>query len=559
MKRLSTLTTLVAASSIVLGCQSPEEEPTGRPGDGAYRYVLGVNHSGEQIIGGVHEVVEFDTRGKAEAIDWENRAQRLHPELGGLDHQLYDPEIRDGKTNWDVFPSQWWPQSKNGTAWRWQPGAGDDYGDLSDRDRLSPLEKYDVVFYPGQEKVVEAVEHCEYSDFVENGSDECEKIEHPEVKVAGPATAWELKNQGLYQQYDPESWWGHCNGWASYATAEPLGFPKRDVRVKLTDDGKIMECNDEADESCMLFKMADLEALMTELYFSDQATFTGRRCNTRPDEIETDEFGRPEDDACRDLNPGSLHIALTGLLGRGAKHLVTQDPDAKPAFVIDHNYDFEVWNFPLVEFKIDTQEEVGLAEAERLVGASADEEDSEKKYRFNESAVKFVRVKLRYWMVSDSVTQYELLKPADERFTPKSEVELNYVLELDGEGKILGGEWIENPELSWGEDSKKLHPDFAWMAIKASGWGEGNDDLGGNSDNPFVAYSKVTAILRCANDPTTCNVDEGGEEPTETGGLCEDKCGSSSETEAGDVCYCDTVCTQYGDCCPDKIDVCGEA
>ncbi|MBT8494799.1 MAG: hypothetical protein KJO07_17210, partial [Deltaproteobacteria bacterium] len=302
MKRLlSTLTAIAAASPLVLGCATPELDPVSRPGDGAYRYVIGVDPvTGEQIYGGSHQVVEYDTRGKAEAIDWENRAQRLHPELGNLTNQTFDAELTGGKTEWDVFPSQWWPQSKNGTAWRWQPGAPQDYEDLSNPDMVSPLEKYDLLFYPGQAKEVAEVEHCEYGDFVENGEEECEKITRPAVKVAGPATKWEMENQGQYQQYDPESWWGHCNGWASYATTEPDGYPKRDVRVKVDEEGKIQECESADEEGCILFKMADIEALMTELYFSDQATFTGRRCNTRPDEIETDDFGRPTDPACRD-------------------------------------------------------------------------------------------------------------------------------------------------------------------------------------------------------------------------------------------------------------------
>ena len=46
------------------------------------------------------------------------------------------------------------------------------------------------------------------------------------------------------------------------------------------------------------------------------------------------------------------------------------------------------------------------------------------------------------------------------------------------------------------------------MATDPVGWGENNDDLGGNSDNPYVAYSKVKAILNCANDPSTCDGDD---------------------------------------------------
>ena len=153
----------------------------------------------------------------------------------------------------------------------------------------------------------------------------------------GPATKWELENHGNYQDWaHPDSWWGHCNGWASFATAEKLGAPQRDVRVNITG-GKITECSAD-DSTCMLVRMGDTEALMSELYFSDKATFAGRRCNTEPSKMPRDEHGRPTEVACRDLNPGSFHVGIVGLLSRGAKNLVTNEA-GRPAFVIDHNYD----------------------------------------------------------------------------------------------------------------------------------------------------------------------------------------------------------------------------
>ena len=103
-------------------------------------------------------------------------------------------------------------------------------------------------------------------------------------------------------------------------------------------------------------------------------------------------------------------------------------------------------------------------------------------YQFNPNATQFVQVSARYWMVSDGVSGYQLLKQADERDVDLHEVELHYVLELDNFDEILGGEWTKAPGTSWGEDSKQLHPDFLWMAIDAKGWGENPDDTGGNID-----------------------------------------------------------------------------
>ena len=121
--------------------------------------------------------------------------------------------------------------------------------------------------------------------------------------------------------------------YASYATAEAGNAPQRDIWVKMDGD-KVVECTGNT-TGCVFFRMGDIEALMTELYFSDQATFAGRRCNTAPDKMERDEYGRPVDPACRDLNPGSWHTAIVGLLNRGAKPLMdTADLDIQfPPFI----------------------------------------------------------------------------------------------------------------------------------------------------------------------------------------------------------------------------------
>jgi hypothetical protein len=528
------------ALALVAACTVDDE---GRPGggedrpdfrDGSYHYVLGYDpHTGKQIRGGDHQIVTFDEHGKREPIDAANRVSRLHPSMTeNSPYMQYDGTRTEGQTDWDVFASTWWPQSKNGTAWRWQPGASQDYEDLSDVDRLSPMEKYDLMFYPGQPKVVPAVSNCKYRDYVEDPAN-CERTDRPELTVAGPATQWELQNQGLYQWVEPEGWWGHCNGWASYAVAEPLGAPKRDIRVRVEND-QIVECvEDPQAEGCMLWRMGDIEALMSELYFSDQATVSGVRCNTMPDEMERDEYGRPVDPACRDLNPGSFHAAVVGFFNRGARHLVTGEQEAKPAFIIDHDYANEVWNFPLYRYEVLDDVEVTAEEANELVGANGTS------YVFNPAAQSFRRIKLAYWMISDDVPIPELLKPADQRNVPQHRVELNYVLELGANDRILGGEWIQDPVVPWGPNSKELHPDFMWMSVGHVGFGENWDDLGGNSDNPFIAYSKARSLLLCANQPESCAPEGGGSQP----GLLLD---ITAEVDQGEILDFDTGVVEPG-------------
>ena len=87
-----------------------------------YRYVLG--HDGEEAVtGGAHWVRRpEELRGFREKIDSANRGDRLHHELSKGQYARYDAGNTEGESDWDVFASNWWPMSKNGTAWRWQPG-----------------------------------------------------------------------------------------------------------------------------------------------------------------------------------------------------------------------------------------------------------------------------------------------------------------------------------------------------------------------------------------------------------------------------------------------------
>lgn len=564
---------LTFAAVAAVACSSGDDGGGNTPQDpggtlvepqGVYGYVLGVDgETGRSLVGGMHEVVTVGERGKFEKIDEPNQPGRLHPKLGDAEYKKHDPALTAGETDWKVFPSTWWAQSNNGIAKRWAPGANSDFNKHDDIDNLSPSEKYDLMFYPGQTKKVAKVSHWTAAELRKPEAERPAKHDHEEVTVIGPTTKWELENHGTYQGFShPDSWWGHCNGWSSYAIAEPDGAPLRDVRVRLESDGSLVDCEAEGNPSapgCVLWRMGDIEALFTEMYFSDQATFAGRRCNLDPDKIERDEYGRPKQVECRDLNAGSWHIGVTGLLARGADHFVTNKP-AKPAFVIDHNWDWEVWNFPLVKFEVVEDVEVSADEAAKVVGNANGE------YVFNPDARKFRRVKMNYWMVSDGVGDSEMLKQAYQRGTAPHQTELNYILELKEDGTIIGGEWIKAPETSWGEDSKKLHPDFYWMAVNHKGYGEDSDDKGGDNDNPYISYAQAKKLLQCANDAATCappaapdggtggSAGAAGAGGSSGGGpdSCVGKCGG----QADGGCWCDGQCTQYGDCCADKDVAC---
>lgn len=69
--------------------------------------------------------------------------------------------------------------------------------------------------------------------------------------------------------------------------------------------------------------------------------------------------------------------------------------------------------------------------------------------------------------------------------------------------------------------------------------------------NPCHAYAQGTSPSSygsCANQPPT-------PPPSNNPNSCEGLCGSSSPTDGG--CYCDDQCQQVGDCCADKVNICG--
>ncbi|WP_438011540.1 hypothetical protein WME89_24630 [Sorangium sp. So ce321] len=498
----------VSSAVLALGCMDVDEheqlrdsaaalDGSARSGDarfiegGTIQYVLGLSPETGQRFGGAHTLL-IPLTGTREAMDGANLPTSLHPELRGSYVALNSSLLQGQATG--PFASQWWPHSRNGIADRWN-SAVKDYGDLaSDPDNLSPAEKYDLLFYSGQARSIEPAGGAVTGERSRPEGPSAASRAPRATQVAGPTTYWELRHHGLYQGVTPEYWWGHCNGWAAYVVAEGGGPPRRDVRVKRSGS-TLVECAS-VETGCVLFHMADIEALMTELYHHDSATFSGRRCETREDRVLRDVYGRPVDPACRDLNPGTMHVAMTGLLGLGASSISSASSGrGQRSFVVDYTWHREVWSYPVTSFTIDTMAEVSAQEAARLVCNGGYQGADCYNYRFNPSARRFVRVAARYGMISDEVSTASLLLPAALRNVPLVSSELHYVLELDDRLTVLGGEWIKNPAFANGVNGKQMHPDYFWIPVRPQGAGEDGDDLGGSGDNPYIAYSRVRALL----------------------------------------------------------------
>ncbi len=439
-----------------------------------------------------HDVLVPITGGR-EPMDQANLATRLHPSLRA-DTLRFDDAPRSGETTRRIFPSSWWPMSGDGIAARWNSRIKD-YSDwATDRDNVSAAEKYDQLFFPDDARRLEELRAFTQAEMRRPPRERGAGILRPAVNVVGPTTAWELSNHGTYQRTYPDAWWGHCNGWSSYVSSERDNAPLRDIRVR-SENGSIVECA-EANSGCVLFHMADIEALMSEIYFHDSSTIAGRRCNTPKDAIVRDDRGRPVDPACRDLNPATFHLALTGLLGRGAAPLadLSGTPEKLP-FVIDYAYNDEVWSFPVTGYEIRSAEYVTETQASRLVCNGTGRAAGCREYQWNENATRFAKVETAIYMMTYETAGETLLSAPLDRQAIPTQSTYRYVLELDGRGAILGGEWIASPT-GVGNNSKELHPDFMFMSVQPEAMGEDADDRNGRTDNPFISSTNVKELLR---------------------------------------------------------------
>lgn len=129
------------------------------------------------------------------------------------------------------------------------------------------------------------------------------------------------------------TWWGICHGWAPAAFSEPA--PTKPV----VHNG-------------VTFYPGDLEGLMSLAYSEGLPTkFLSRRCNRDGGDVGRDNTGRVREGECRDMNPGSFHVIATNFLGL-----------RKAGFVEDRTYDAEVWNQPVLGYRITNGENGKLKE-----------------------------------------------------------------------------------------------------------------------------------------------------------------------------------------------------
>lgn len=206
-------------------------------------------------------------------------------------------------------------------------------------------------------------------------------------------------------------WYGLCHGFANASTL--YGEPRA---MDLQGPSGVV----------VPFGSSDIKALLIfyigEIKRNEGSRVIGLRCNTDY-RRHADAAGSPE---CRDVNPGSFHVVLSNKVGL-----------RNESFVIEHSPGAQVWNQPVLAYHTSIMEE-----AAPFRGAAP-------------GTVKQVRVQTRLRTVKGTTPQWYPIRGST--FQRENYQPYDYWLDVDAQGRILGGEWISDD-----------HPDFLWQPAKVS-------------------------------------------------------------------------------------------
>jgi hypothetical protein len=335
-----------------------------------------------------------------------------------------------------IWADTYWPSSEGSHNARWQGASV-----------KSPLEKYDAAFNgkPG----------CDTQPAISGEGAKAKWQAYNDC--AGPAARWQTETfQGIGKMHDGidndgdgktdmqgedgidgvQGWWGTCHAWTPASQLVPE--PQHSVTI-----------------NGVTFDVGDIKALTQNVFDRTSAVMLGGRCNSK--EITHDVTGSANDE-CSDVNPGALHVIMTNFLG------INQLP-----LVEDRTANYEVWNQPVAGYEITEQHEVSHTAANACVGQTS----NVTKWSYNPDAKKLYEVRMTVSYVGESYPSNEVIGFKNNLSTD----DYHYILELNSDGKVIGGRYCTDGEYS--------HIDFLWSPT-------GNH----SASNPYVDTGKVTEIIK---------------------------------------------------------------
>ncbi|MBI2602185.1 MAG: hypothetical protein HYW48_03940 [Deltaproteobacteria bacterium] len=320
--------------------------------------------------------------------------------------QEFDQLPLEGTLEKIPWTGDYWPTFKGGITYRWNDEASEEL------DRYA----YDLIpFSQLNESQIPILSAAEKFDLYLGREDY-------------PFTRWErqrteiLKTVERLDEYEKgytiPTWEGLCHAWAPAA----LLFDEPNPVVMTGKTGQKIA-----------FGSGDIKALLVYFLHDTKAdtNFLGTRCNVdikdlvkkyRNHEISY-RYYQDQLAACSNVNAGAFHVVLANQIGR-----------LKEGFIADVDKGPQVWNHPIFEY----QSEIKKVKDGATKGAAP-------------GTVKEIEVMTQMTYIVEYQSSWDRMDDIDASMTRN----YHYRLEIDNNGKIIGGAWI-------GQD----HPDFLWKQSK---------------------------------------------------------------------------------------------
>lgn len=330
--------------------------------------------------------------------------QRLETLMGTRLERNVENLPRQGSLETIPWPASYWPIYQDSINYRWSRGP-------------SPAEKYAYAFGLNVDQFMDTVSRTNGILSMSNRK-RCSNDWHCRSLGDGSQCG---KRRGERSGHCIPRWFGICHAWA------PAAILEDEPRCPVRHNG-------------VVFQPVDIKALITALYdgVQLQTVFTGARFNGPDSPARKDQFGRYRDPARRDLSPGFFHLALTNVLGRYGR-----------SFIVDVSSGAEVWNQPVYSYRVRQSKVMSPTDAARYFFRT-------RRYPFNNQAEYIMFVETEFKYVVEMTDNGALVSTGRARRAVR-EKEYKYLLELDGQGNIIGGEWIGG--------SNEDHPDFLWIPV----------------------------------------------------------------------------------------------
>ena len=244
---------------------------------------------------------------------------------------------------------------------------------------------------------------------------EASQLDQKEMSKLSPAEKFALftndpnyalwSNEVARTSADSPGWFGICHGWSPAS----LLFKEPKAVTVIAANGVMIP-----------FASSDIKALLS-LYTGDYSAqpnvrFLAQRCDIDLNE-HPEARNNPE---CRDVNAGAFHLVITNELALN-----------KRGFVADITRDVQVWNQPVHGF---TSVVTGVTQGASPGAAPGTVQEAT------------IQTTLNYGV--------ETSPRWASHGTSTSSIELNYRVELDAAGQIIGGEWLDEsrPDFLWAMD-----------------------------------------------------------------------------------------------------------